>query len=166
MIVHKEFINKLAENKVSKIGDLILSLDIVHRTDGSLLDAFHNFEELEQIFYTVDSLFGKGYIDYGELLKDGTTFPITSSIADPTGEELVTFGKMMMLDRYLKKYWGQQVIIKPSIYKYISNGYKTDEEKEKDKSFWQAIIVALVASIATALLTAYFSNSSECLIFK
>jgi hypothetical protein len=164
MQIHKKFIDKLAESKCSGIGEIILELGVVKKTQGSLLDAFHHFEELEEIFYTVDFLESKNFIEFGTLYNDGTTFPITSTIADPQGEELTTYGKMMMLKKYLDKYWGQEIIIKPIFYKYIKNGYKTDEEKDKDRKFWQAIIVALVASFATAVLTSYFSNDSTCLI--
>ena len=164
MKVHEDFIDKLAETKILRIGEIILELGTVHKTRGSLLDAFHHFEELEQIFYTVDFLESKNFIEFGTWHNDCTSFPITSTIADPHGEELITYGKMMILKKYVDKYWGQEIIIKPIFYKFIKNGYKTDEEKDKDRKFWQAIIVALVASLATALLTSYFSNDSACLI--
>ena len=163
MKVHKKFITKLAENKFSQVGEIILELGVVTKTDRSLRDAFHKFKELEIIFYTVDFLKENNFIEFGQKYYDRTTFPITSKIVDPEGEELVTHGKIKFLDKYITEYWGMEVFIRPSIYKYIDNGFKTDEEKDKDIQFWKGVIIAVVTAFLTAVFTSWFSDSS-CLI--
>lgn len=163
MKVHKGFINKLAENKFLQIGEIILELKVVREENRSLINVYQKFTELESIFYTVDFLKQNNLIVFGKNNLDGITFPITSKIEDATGDELVNYGKTVILEKYIKEYWGQEIFVKPIFYKYIDNGFKTDEEKEKFYQILVPIFAALVAAFFTAVLTKYFS-SPDCLI--
>lgn len=160
MNVNKKFIKKLAEDKFSKIGEIVLDLKVVKKVGGSLVNVFQNLEEFESIFYTVEFLIENNLIEMGQLYYDGTTFPITSTLEDPSGDELVTLGKIRVINKYLDKYWGQEIFVKPGIYKYIGNGFKTDEEKDKNDQFRNGIIIACVTSFLTAVFTYFFSVSS------
>ncbi len=157
MKIHKGFCEELGKLRRSTVGDIIVSLGIVELNAQNISNLKAGIPQLEQIFYTVDYLKNNELVQQeshqiGEYVPD---FDPTDFIKDNTDRYSVA--QMNAMPGFLQDYWGIGLIVNPVYSVFVSNGFKTDEEADKAWNKWSPYCVAIVAALATAILTAIFT---------
>ena len=151
MNLHKQFIDELGKNRITRVGDVIVFLGVVNIQDNNIMNLGTNLNTVEQIFYTVDYLIENNFVTQrGGGSSDVPDFNPQSFF----GKDglVLTVRRINTMPHYLKEYWSKTLCVRPAYFRFIKNGYRTDEEREKSRNYWLPIIVAVL----TAFLTAFF----------
>lgn len=157
MKLHKKFIDELGLQRKATVGKIIANLGILTIKNNSIQDLHDNLDQLEQIFYTVDYLLEKELV-IQEDYRTGSYVPDFNPINFVKNREKEDYrtSRIHAMPRYLQQYWGREFLVRPSYFKMIKNGYKTDKEKIEHRNFWLPISLAILAAFLTGLFTKIF----------
>lgn len=134
-------------------------MGIVELKDKNISNLNYGLFEVEQIFYTVDYLLENRLVKI-ELHQIGSNIPdFNPENFIKVGVDKYLVSQMHAMPQFLQNYWGIELVVNPIYSKFVSNGYKTDEEVDKSWNRWLPFITAIVAATVTAMLTALLTLS-------
>lgn len=186
MNLHKKFIDQLSLMKVSTVGGVIEKIGLVHRgSRGDVVGVSKKIEDIVQIFYTVDYLLENSLVeivsirnnDQPDFIQDliidifersDNNEGVVNTNEENNNDESNPSSYIKAMPHFIEKYWGMELLINPSYFKMIQNGYKTDLEKKESKNYklsiWVPVLVAVLVSFLTALFSYFFNNRDFFLI--
>lgn len=151
MDIHQKFIDILLRERQGVLYDLI--------SDGKdglgLTTTSNNFlQQLDQILYTIDYLEKLDLINI-QKKSDGLFIGDFWDGYKPTEKEGEISAILYLQDKMeeRKSWW---IEINPGLFRYKSNGYRTDEERREYNNLRLTIGGAILAAILTGLSTKLF----------
>lgn len=174
MNLNKQFVDKLSLMKFCTVGGVIEKIGLVSRTSrGNIIGLTKKAEDIMQIFYTVDYLISNKFVELVETeSSDQPDFVqnLMIDIFDKRNQEIrelenpqnEIFSYVVSMPSFIEKYWGMKLLVRPSYFKMIQNGYKTDLEKKEIRNYrlsiWFPVLVAVLVSFLTTLFSYFFNN--------
>ncbi|PIQ92596.1 MAG: hypothetical protein COV70_00230 [Parcubacteria group bacterium CG11_big_fil_rev_8_21_14_0_20_39_22] len=151
MDVHKKFIDVLIRERQGVLYNFISDAK-----DGLGLTSTSNnfFQQLDQILYTINYL---EKLDLINIQKNSDGLFIGNFFdgykSEETEGEISAFLYLQEKMEERKSWW---IEINPGLFRYKSNGYKTDEEKQEYKHLWLTVGSVILTAILTGLFTKLF----------
>lgn len=150
MKINQRFINILVEKKISKIGEIILEMGFLAIEHERIYNIAPHYHILEEIFFTVDYLEKNGLIKLARAPGPKINLDLSDLIDT---KKKYYFERIKHLEKLLDYYWNLEAHINFGLYRFIDNGYKTDEELEKEKNRSAPLVAAGLSALATVILT-------------
>ena len=150
MTIHKKFVDQIIKRKEGNLDDLLgkngLDISSQAKTAEDLIDP------LDQIIYTVEFLKEAGLIEFHADRN------IHSTLFDKQFGDETKIDALLYVHNWWKIAAGWKIEIKPGLIHYRQQGYQTDAQLKEKKQFRLTIEAALLASAATAILTAILAK--------
>ena len=159
MKINKNFITLLTEEKLTKVFELPGEdgLGVIIRGKKTL----KSFEDVDEIFYTIDFLEKEKMITVSESIDIGTP-NVGDCLQGGVPGNKRDIRHWMDTDKKLGEYYKKEIKTNFTIYDFVKNGYKTDLQKERNRNFWLPISIAIGATAGTPLLTVLFEKMFLC----
>lgn len=149
MDIHKKFIDILLCERQGVLYDLIFD-----EKDGLGLTAMSNnfFQQLDQILYTINHLEKLDLINI-QKKSDGLFIGNLFDGYKPTEKEGEISALLYLQDKMeeRKSWW---IEINPGLFRYKSNGYRTDQERRE----YNNLLITMGSVILAAFLTGLFTK--------
>ena len=153
MTIHKQLVVQITKKYSATIGALVGNdgLNIA----GGLQSVDGLPDQLDKIFYTLEFLEKEGLI---RIKKNDNTQHV-DIFRLPFGNDADKIPALHYYHDKLKKAYSWDVEMLPGLLHFKQQGYQTDIQLEKRQQFRQGIFIAILASVLTALLTAWFTTA-------